>query len=481
MVGIKVKKAFLLVIILFFLSSGCGLRVFNLKEYNNKYSISVYYKPEQLSIFGTERLSYKNSEDVMLNNLYFHLYPNAFRKKETAPMIGDIRDNYPNGFNPGQIDIVNVWVGDKPVKWSVEGSDKTLLMIQFEKPLMAGEKAEVRIDFQEKLPLACTDFGSYDGIACFENWYPVLCVYDEDGWHKEPTCRMGEANFSEIADYIVDIDLPQNEVVAFSGKFIKEKKTAIGRKSVTLKADDVRDFTWISSSRFKKVEKKQGKITIKSYFLDEDKVRGVETLDFAARAFEFFNEKFGEYPYDSFSIVETYLYGGAMEYPMMTAVGRQYYKYPDGKSLEGAVAHEIAHQWWYVVVGNNEFSEPWLDESMATYSEAMYFDKYYGSDMMKQIINQRVGMTKFERSTNDSMDKFKTGSEYSLVVYSKGAYILDQFKKRVGDENFTKVLRKYYNDYKFKNACTDDFLGVVYEICGSAAAEFIKLGLSGIQ
>lgn len=389
-------------------------------------------------------------------------------------MIGDIAQNYPNGFNPGQIDIINVIVDNKPAAWEVEGRDKTLLRVRLDEPLKKGKSVEIKMDFQEKLPTARTDFGYYKRVACFENWYPVLCVYDDAGWHKEPSVKIGECNFSEISDYVVEINLPEQEMIASTGKFIKEKRLDGGRKLVVLEADKVRDFTWVSSARFESVEKKHKGVIIKSYFINEDREKGIAALDFAVRALDFFNETFGEYPYDRLNIVETYLYGGAMEYPLLTSIGEQFYKYSDIKPLEGAVAHEIAHQWWYVVVGNNEYKEPWLDEALASYSEAMYFEKYYGEQMFRRKISSRAGLARFARSIGDSMDEFKNSSEYNIVVYMKGAYALDELRTKVGEDVFVKAIKKYYDDYKFKNATTSDFLNVINDICGEDAVEFFK-------
>jgi Aminopeptidase N len=477
---IRLKRRAILLIVFIFIFSGCKLSTALKSDgYKNKYSINIYYNPKEASIYGTQKISYRNTEDVDINELYFHLYANAFRDKSTAPMIGEINDSYPEGFNPGQIDIVDIWIDNSKAVWNTEGEAKTLLCVKLSKPLKANEKISIRMDFQEKLPHARTDFGEYGGIACFENWYPVLCIYDSKGWHKEAFSKLGEANFSEISDYNVDINLPENEVVASTGKPVRERADGDGRKNITIKAESVRDFTWVSSSSLKKVEKKYKGILIKSYFTDKDKVRGVSVLDTCSRAFDFYNEAFGPYPYDEFSVVETCLYGGAMEYPMMTTVGELYYTYQDPQALEGAVAHEIAHQWWYVTVGNNEYAEPWLDESLATYSEAMYFEKYRGREMLKQRINPEIGLTRSIRNTGDSMGQFKNINEYNLVVYLKGAYMLNELREKVGDKNFFDIMKRYYEAYRFKNADTNNFLDTVKGVCGEEAVEFIKLRLYG--
>lgn len=476
----KIKRLTALVITLVLIFSGCSLYTSGgVSGYKNRYKISVFYNPDESSIYGSQKIDYKNIEDADLNEIYFHIYPNAFRSKSTAPVIGGFGDNYPEGFNPGQIDIVGVWINGSPVKWSVEGDAYTLLCIKPAGKIRKNQKVGIKIDYQERLPHARTDFGSYNGIACFENWYPILCVYDAVGWHKESYSKIGEPNFSEVSDYEVEIDLPKDEVVASTGKCIGEKNISSGRKRVTLKADNVRDFAWISSRYFKTVEKKYKGVTIKSFFMNDDREKGVSVLDICCKALDFYNESFGKYPYDVFSVAETSLYGGAMEYPEISSIGQLYYTYKVDDLFESAVVHELAHQWWYVVVGNNEYKEPWLDESMAAYSEYMYFEKYYGKDEMKKRLSQNTGNFKSSAHTGDSMDKFSSIGEYSLVVYIKGAYMLDEFRKKVGDEKFFEIMKKYYSLYKFKNADTNGFLGVVNDVCGDEAVKFIKLRLAG--
>lgn len=476
----RLKKVWILMmmmlIVTVFLVTGCSADIFSLNN-RNKYILNAYYNLEDRSLFCSQKLIYKNTEDTSLEEIYFHIYPNAFLEESTAPMIGGVFQNYPNGFNPGSIDIISVWIEGKTASWEVLGMDKTLLMVKLKKPLEINQNIEVKIDFNERLPESKTDFGYFQGVACFENWYPIVSVYDQDGWNKNLSRKIGEVNFSETSDYIVEINLPQDQIVASTGRCIKEKKHGNGRKKVTLKADNVRDFTWICSNRFTTFEKKAGKVLIKAYLLDDNTKIGMETLDMGQRAIEFFSNTFGEYPYDTFSIVETYLYGGAMEYPMLTSIGQEFFKSADKKVLESGIAHEIAHQWWYVVVGNNEYKNPWLDESLATYSEAMYFEKYYGKQELNVRIDPKIALMRFNNSIGDSMEKFDNPLEYSLVVYLKGAHMLNQFRQIVGDKKFIETLSKYYNTYKFKNADTTDFLKIVRLVCGSEAERFFVLKL----
>lgn len=475
MVQIKLRKLAVFILIFIFLIDGCAVRTAS-GAYKNKYVIDVYYNPGEMSIFGSQKLYYKNTEDKALEELYFHLYPNAFRSEDTAPMMGGVEDNYPAGFNPGQIDIIGVWVDGERVIWSTEDTGDTILRVSIGRRLETGEKAEIRVDFQEKIPYGRTDFGSYGGIACFENWYPILCIYDSSGWHTEPVCRIGEANFSEVSDYEVRLDLPGGEQVAHTGECKGVRGRGSDRKVITIAAEDVRDFTWISSGGFRKLEAQHNGIVIKSYFLDNDKDMGALALDTCARAIDFYSERFGKYPYGAFSVVETPLYGGAMEYPMLASVGSDYYSGRGRERLESAVAHEVAHQWWYAVVGNNEYSQPWLDEALSTYAEGLYLEKYYGGYALRNRLDIS-GTSRYKNRPGSGMDKFKSTDEYNGVVYIRGANILNGLRENVGDEAFYSVLKRYYETYKFKNADIADFLDVVRDVCGEQAAEFIKLRL----
>lgn len=452
---------------------GCTIK--NTNSYRNKYIIDVYYNTEQHSIYGSEKLYYKNTENIEMEALFFHIYANAFLSRKNTPSMEGIDNKYPLGFNSGQIDIKGVWIDNRLTKWHILGNDNTILMVLAEQPIKKGQKVEIKIDFQEKLPYAKTNFGCYNNIATFANWYPVLCVYD-DAWHLESSSSIGEVNFTEVSDYEVKINLPKDEEVASSGMYVYEKYDE-DRKTVILKADNVRDFIWISSRSFKVIEKEVEGVLIKSYFLDEHKEAGLAAVDFGIKALGFFSKSFGEYLYDSYSIVETGIDIGAMNYPKITALGEDYYSNEDTKVLESTIAHETSHQWWYAAVGNNEYMEPWLDESLASYSEAMYLEEYYGNEPTKSTVDGIRITVKSDRSMGDSIDKFKDTDEYNFVVHSRGVTNFHRLRQEVGNEKFKDILRDYYLNNKDKNAKKEDFLEAIYHVSGSEAMENFKYNL----
>ena len=154
-------------------------------------------------------------------------------------------------------------------------------------------------------------------------------------------------------------------------------------------------------------------------------------LEEVAKTVEFMNKTFGRYAYDELRIVETYLSGGAMEYPQVIQMGR-IGLYEDVNLEESApwlveaAVHETVHQWWYVGVGNDEFNEPFLDESLTVFTTAYYFEKEYGEyhdNGVKARIRRYIYPT-YTSPLNSSVDDFTNWSEYTNAIYERGPAFL---------------------------------------------------------
>ncbi|QGU94887.1 hypothetical protein GOM49_07025 [Clostridium bovifaecis] len=250
---------------------------------------------------------------------------------------------------------------------------------------------------------------------------------------------------------------------------------------IDISAENVRDFVFIASSKFKRVSQKVDGIRVNSFYFDngdaiQSKKQALTVLSHCSDAISFFSKEFGQYPFEEFDIVETYLTGGAMEYPQLIQMGVYGFNPDENYSginsympfeIEGAV-HEVGHQWWFSVVGNNEFKESFLDESLTSYSTAYYFEKKYGKYCSQGTFTQfRLHLYPDENQSlpiNSSVDKFTSWSDYSMIIYRKGALVFEDLRQRVGEEKFLQILKTYFDRYKFKNASIDDFLSVIEEI-----------------
>jgi aminopeptidase N len=197
---------------------------------------------------------------------------------------------------------------------------------------------------------------------------------------------------------------------------------------------------------------------------------GEKALEYAKNALLCFNKLYGEYPYETFSVVAADFYIGGMEYPNMVMIDKNLYSTLMEEALEEVIVHEVAHQWWYGVVGNNEIKEPWLDEGLTQYSVALYLEKTYGKERYKTFLNENELYCKivFElieknmETVNKKIDRpskdFDNWLLYDALCYDVCALMYDSLRATIGDQSFFDGLRAYYNEYKYKNSTRNDFI-----------------------
>lgn len=436
---------------------GTGGKISAKKE-NNQYVIEANYDDQNQELKTVEKIIFTNKSEDTIETIKLHLYANAYKELETTPAIGKAKTNYPSGFNSGYIDIIEVMVAGESIEYRVENMVLTLLLNE---ELKSKETIDLEIKFVLKLPVATTRMSHLNGIAQFTNWYPILAVY-EDGWQVREYYKIGESNYSEVADYDVTITLDKEQVVAATGNISEEILSENGKK-VQFIAENVRDFAWVCSKDFLVQESIYNGVKIKSFYRSEHQEQGMETIVYAEKMLAFFQDAIGEYPYETFSIVETYLTGGGMEYPQLVTLGQNHYK--DSYKLEHVIIHEGAHQWWYVTVGNDEHTYPWMDEGFATY----YTDQYFHD--LPWIAPKDIPAM----AINSPVTAYTSWSPYNKMAYKMGAGVLAELQGIIGEEMFSKVMQTYYRKYRFKNANPNDFHKIIEEIAGKEVAESIQI------
>lgn len=436
----------------------------------DKYNIKAEFFPEKKTYIAKQNVKYINKENTDLNKVYFHIYPNTFNKRETAPFLFDDFDSaYPDGFEKGYMDIEEVKVNGKKINYKLIGRGKTILKIDLKNKLKIGKAIDIDMKYKVKLPPAQDRFGYGDKTFNFGNWYPIAAVYDEDGWNLDPYHSIGDPFYSDVSNYNIEISAPKDFEIASSGNILKEKIKK-DKKVWNIEAKLMRDFAWVASSYFEKIVKNYGDTDIKLYFLDDvsEDVKN-KAINFSRDSLKHFNNKFGKYPYGQLSVVQTSFPSG-MEYPGIVYIGDNYYNKNSIGSLELVIVHEIAHQWWYGIIGNDEIDEAWLDESLATYSEYIYAYEEYGEkvagDYYKNNIENNYELQKEymdDTKVLKSLSEFKGWHDYGPLVYSRGAMMIYDIEDQFGREKVYDILKKYFDEYKFKNANTNNFLKIVGE------------------
>ena len=484
----KFKKVFvcLCFVIVALLGAGCSLGSFeakfgtNITEYDMKLELS-----DKSTLKGKQTTNFKNTTANILNEVCFHLYPNSFSDIAINKPVSKLYESkaYPNGFSGGKIEILNVKALGENCVFVTENLDKDILKVQLNASLYPNDFVKIEMEYVITIPNVVHRFGWNEKTINLGNFYPIVCVFDENGWDKNPYNSNGDPFYSNLANYNVEITYPKNLTLASTG--IQGKTSVndvlaenVGKnvqktKTTNITAKAVRDFAMVLSSDFETSTETVDDTTILYYYYGDSEPQ--KSLETSKKALLTFNQKFGKYPYKTLSVVETGFLFGGMEYPTLVMISDDLEKYDD---YTNTIVHEIAHQWWYGVVGNNEFEYGWLDESLAEYSVVVFYENNPEYEIFRDVCikNAITSYTLFvdvykdvfnevDTSMNRRLDQFDTEPEYVYAAYVKGMIMFDDIRNLIGDKNFFHSLQNYYKQYGGKNATPTNLIATFENTC----------------
>lgn len=465
-------------------------RVVHAQSPRPHYELKINFDVDNHLVDTVEKVKFVNTTQVELSELHFKIYANQHFRPKDKRKIGFLQNYFkanmfPDGIKNQEFNLKSIKSDNSILNFKIEDPYLTTLVVYLKRPLGISEEIELTIDFSFKLPHAFGFYGYYQGINYLGHWYPVLAVHKDGKWHDNPFGVNHQPFFSDAAYYDVDLTLDKNQNVAHSGEAIETNLNPDGTKTLKIKTDLVRDFTFASSDLYKVLSAETKGVNIKLYYLPKDEECAKEGLKDAVSAMNYYIGKFGPYPYPSFSIAETHIGWLGNEFSNMIFIDSRGFNLPDilYRHLDFLICHEMAHQWWYLQVGSDQFSEAWLDEAFAAYSETMYLeDKYGEQDNYLELPHwaQFLPNTSFKegrtqrylaqaKSNSDEeilkpIDKFNNIENLFVSTYDKGAWVLDMLRYVVTDEIFFKIMRTYLEQYKFKIADVEDFIRVAEEI-----------------
>jgi aminopeptidase N len=259
-----------------------------------------------------------------------------------------------------------------------------------------------------------------------------------------------------------------------------------GQMQVTkFSLNNTRSVAIVLSEKFSVKSEKVDGIKVNYYYYDDENPE--KSIEFAKKSLRLFSNKFGRYPYSTYSIVQTKFIQGGMEFPSLVMISDEL----DGLAYGEVIVHETAHQWWQTTVGNNEVENGFLDEGLAEYSVVIFYEYYKEycytrKDLIKSsedtfkvfcsVYDKLFG--KVDTSMNRSLNEFSSEYEYVNISYIKPCIMYDTLRKTIGDERFFKALKRYYSQYSFKNATPSDMMGA-FEKVGADSNGFFKSFFEG--
>jgi hypothetical protein len=436
-------------------------------EIKNFYSIKAVFDEENMTLSCEQKVTYANTSNEALDEVDFFLYPNAFAQGQTPVAISSKSKAYPNGESFGGIELKSVSLANVETEFFVEGQSKNILVVKLANELFPNEKVEIEMEYVVSLANINHRLGYGEKTVNFGNFFPIACVY-ENGFVKNEFSTNGDPFYSDVADFEVELTFPEDYVLASSGN-----RQSLSAGHAVCSAQNVRDFCFVLSKEFEVISREVGGVTVNFYFYEEENPQAL--LEVSCKALDTFSSSFGDYPYAQLSVVKTNFCYGGMEYPNLVMIADDL---SDDEEKNYVIVHEIAHQWWYGVVGNNEFSDAWVDEGLTEYSTVLFFEQNaeYGVKYDTVIVNAYSTYKKFvevyssvlgdvDESMNRDLTQFATEPEYVNCTYTKGVLLFDSLRESVGKKKLEKCLKNYYKNYKFKNSSYEK---LVQSFCNSS-------------
>ncbi len=476
------------------------------------YVIDASLDPDTRTVSGSMRVTWRNPDRVPVDELFFHLYLNAFRDDFTTYMReggGRFRGVQADPEERGSISIDSIAVITDAVSGSralrdVGGRlsfvqpddqnpyDETVAVLSLSTPVLPGNTVALSIDFTSHLPRVSARTGweeTRDGRLFFlvAQWFPKLAVYEVPGQRNiPPNAARGAWNahqfhansefYADFGTYRVTIDVPQEYVVGATGVRTADL-TENDRKRVTYEADDVHDFAWTASPVFVEVTDTWRHVNIRLLLQPQRANQAQRQLDALRIAMESLDAWVGEYPYTTLTLVDAL--GGAvgMEYPtFITGWSPRFAPSWMRTPLEDTVIHEFAHQYFYGILASNEFEEPWLDEGFTSFFEARIMHDAYGPGSTFDLAGitlgtgatHRLAYTKStpERGRIADLPWEQNFGDYGKTAYYKSSTVLAALEGLLGQETMHKVFQEYYRSWRFRHPTTRNFIDVVESVSG---------------
>jgi hypothetical protein len=406
-------------------------------------------------LWGRAEILYTNNEEVPLAELYLRLYPNMDR--DTG----------------GSTEVERITLDGQAVQPEYE-LEETALRVDLDPPLSPGASVELALDFAVTVPLGTGGnygaFSSQRGVLALAHFYPFVPVYDDEGWNVELAPTFGDVIYADISLYEVTLTAPADATVVATGSALPLVAHDDGTATWHFVSGPARDFNVVVSCAYGVIQRDVEDITVNSYYLTGDEEGGERVLDVAAAALRIFSQRFGRYPYAEFDVVPTFTSAAGIEYPGLIVIAQSLYGGSD--SSEWVVVHEVAHQWWYNMVGNDQVDEPWLDEALTQYTTVLYFEDRYGAAVAGNA-SQSGLWDRWQRALDAGRDRPVVGSvasftpeDYGPIVYGKGPLFFQHLREEVGDVVFDRILRIYFQEHRYRIATAESLLAVAERVSG---------------
>ncbi|OGX40159.1 MAG: hypothetical protein A2984_02755 [Omnitrophica WOR_2 bacterium RIFCSPLOWO2_01_FULL_41_12] len=467
-----------------------------------RYDIEAKIDTAHKKIVARQTVIFTNNSDQELNEVYFHIYPHRkYSESEKRFLLRYAAyfniNPYPEGFQSGDLKIKSASSLDKSLQFSIEGKDATILKIALDTALKPQESKAIKIDFQVDIPHAYGKFGWHKNIMSLLRWYPMLSVLDEEGWHNYPFYPFHQPYFSQAAIYKVSLTLPKEQLVIHSATLNRQTYNPDGTKTMLIASElPIRDFGLVISPDFQLISQELNGVKINAYYLAGDSFYAGKALEFASGLIEHHSKKFIPYPYKEFNIAPSFLGYGGTQSSNLILIDSRAYQLPGFliRYFDFLISHETGHQWFYNLVGSDEYKEMFIDEGLNSYFILDYLNQKYGRDAQVMVLPKslewlipnfsfsRAQLDRYSFVAKNGLDRpvlgklssFQEPSSIFSITYGKGSKIFDMLKFVMGEDNFKRLMQRYFKEFRFKNIKVQDLKALASQEAGKDLSWFFE-------
>jgi len=457
------------------------------------YLIEAQLYPKTRKLTGSETLNWKNTSQHPVDHLHFHLYYNAFRNLNTTFMTeGKYYKTYRSpreqkSLRYGEIKIKEIRrIGGEELTEYLEfiapddgnKEDRTVMELKLAEPVLPGQSIRLKIEFILTIPQIFSRTGAEGDYFFIAQWFPKIGVLQSNGQWNCHQFHYNSEFFADYGMYRVWLTVPEKFVIGATGNLINKEENADNTITYVFEENDIHDFAWTAYPHFTRItdtiqlDGAPDSTTIELLLSpghESGKNRYLDSLKFALK---FFAKNIFPYPYKKITVVDPPLKGifsAGMEYPTLIT-GIYLDILPGSLNLTEAVTiHEFSHQYWYGIVGNDEFREAWLDEGLTSFFEMEIMEEYFkeSGSLLDSIFIKIDDWEKMRAQYMEALPidpvnyyswKFIDRFQYAANVYAKAATFLRSMKNLVGKEQCYNFFKFYAQKYRFKHPTSPDFI-----------------------
>jgi hypothetical protein len=471
---------------------------------NANYTIVARLDAAHRTITASEQIVWRNITNRATGELQFHLYWNAWknlqstflRERALSSRIRAAADDF------SHIEVTSIVVDGQDLTAAKRfiqpddrnAADETVMAVELPREAAPGAELEIELQWTARVPRPFARTGVVGNFFFIAQWFPKLGVLEDDGWNTHQFHASTEF-FSDYGVYDVTLTVPRGWVLGATGVERDRRENNDGTTTHRYYQEDVHDFAWTTSPDFVIQRRRFTHATlppvdIRLLLQPEHVTQADRHFRATVVALTRYGEWFGPYPYGHVTVVDPAWESDAdgMEYPTLFTAGTQWLIpsliTPGGP--EDVIVHEAGHQWFYGIVGTNEFEHAWMDEGINTYATGRalaadytsYYEQRYFGGFVPWVfrdlpLRRETAFNRLDsfRARAESDDPSTPSYQYNpatgrYISYNKTALWLNTLENYLGWDVMQRALRTYVEQWQFRHPQPRDFFAAVTDTAG---------------